>query len=214
MAYLSLWLGLNLKRFKAKHFSTILVILGLYALFIALIVGLNEIGLLRSQYLQQKSGNTLSMLGFRYLYFLFIAVLLAGITTSLKQFPLLQNSNRLTAAIFNLTLLSLLCNEFIHWMDIGGYANQYKLGLSIIGGAYALVLIFVGIRKKQKHLRIGAMILLGITLVKLFFYDLSSLSTIAKTVVLLVLGMIMLTASFLYNKFKDSIFGNETETNL
>jgi uncharacterized membrane protein len=99
-------------------------------------------------------------------------------------------------------------------MDIGGYTNQYKLGLSIIGGAYALVLIFVGIRKKQKHLRISAMVLLGITLVKLFFYDLSSLSTISKTVVLLVLGMIMLMASFLYNKFKDSIFGNEAETNL
>jgi uncharacterized membrane protein len=53
------------------------------------------------------------------------------------------------------------------------------------------------------------MVLLGITLVKLFFYDLSSLSTISKTVVLLVLGMIMLMASFLYNKFKDSIFGEE-----
>jgi len=214
MAYVSLWLGLNLKRFKAKHFSTVLVIIGVYALFIALAGGLTEIGLLRTQYLQQKSGNSLSMLGFRYLYFLFIAVLLMGITTTLKRFPILQNSNRLTAAIFNLTLLSLLCNEFIHWMDIGGYANQYKLGLSIIGGAYALVLIFIGIRRKQKHLRIGAMVLLGITLAKLFFYDLSTLSTISKTVVLLVLGMIMLMASFLYNKFKDSLFGNEAETNL
>ena len=214
MAYISLWFGLNIMRFKAKHFSTVLVIIGVYALFIALVGGLTEIGLLRTQYLQQKSGNALSMLGFRYLYFLFIAILLTGITRSLKQFPLSQNSKRLSSAIFNLTLLSLLCNEFIHWMDIGGYTNQYKLGLSIIGGAYALVLIFVGIRKKQKHLRIGAMVLLGITLVKLFFYDLSSLSTISKTVVLLVLGMIMLMASFLYNKFKDSIFGNEAETNL
>ena len=214
MAYISLWFGLNIMRFKAKHFSTVMVIIGVYALFIALVGGLTEIGLLRTQYLQHKSGNALSMLGFRYLYFLFIAVLLTGITRSLKQFPLTQNSKRLGSAIFNLTLLSLLCNEFIHWMDIGGYTNQYKLGLSIIGGAYALVLIFVGIRKKQKHLRIGAMVLLGITLVKLFFYDLSSLSTISKTVVLLVLGMIMLMASFLYNKFKDSIFGSEAETNL
>jgi uncharacterized membrane protein len=53
------------------------------------------------------------------------------------------------------------------------------------------------------------MVLLGITLVKLFFYDLSTLTTISKTVVLLVLGMIMLMASFLYNKFKDSILGEE-----
>lgn len=212
IAYVSLWMGLNLKRFKAKHFSTILVILGVYALFTALVGGLTEIGLLRTQYLQQKSGNPLSMLYFRYLHFLFIAVLLTSITRSLKQFPLLGNSNRLSSAIFNLTLLTLLCNEFIHWMDIGGYANQYKLGLSIIGGAYALTLTFIGIRRKQKHLRIGAMVLLGITLVKLFFYDLSTLTTISKTVVLIVLGIMMLMASFLYNKFKDSIFGNEAET--
>ncbi len=214
IGYVSIWLWLNWQFFKEKHLGTILVIVGIYALFIALIGGLTEIGILRDLHLQQNSENTLSMLGIRYGYFLLIAALVLGITSNLKTFLLSPNTTKLTALVFNSTLLVLLCNEFIHWMDIGGYSNQYKLGLSIIFAVYALALVITGISKKLKHIRMGGIILFGITLCKVLFYDLSSLSTISKTIVLIVLGVIMLIASFLYNKFKDSIFGNETETNV
>jgi uncharacterized membrane protein len=212
IGYVSIWLWFNWQFFKEKHLATILVIVGLYALFIAMIGGLTEIGILRDLYLQQNSGKTLSMLGIRYGYFLLIAALVLGITSNLKTFLPSANITKLIALVFNTTLLVLLCNEFIHWMDIGGYSNQYKLGLSIIFAVYALALVITGISKKLKHIRMGGIILFGITLCKVLFYDLSSLSTISKTIVLIVLGVIMLIASFLYNKFKDSIFGNETET--
>ncbi len=212
IGYVSIWLWLNWQFFKEKHLSTILVIVGLYALFIALIGGLTEIGILRDLYIQNKSLNTVSMLGIRYGYFLLVAALVLGIASNLKTFLPSANITKLITLVFNTTLLVLLCNEFIHWMDIGGYSNQYKLGLSIIFAVYALALIITGISKKLKHIRMGGIILFGITLCKVLFYDLSSLSTISKTVVLIVLGVIMLIASFLYNKFKDSIFGNETET--
>lgn len=212
IGYVSIWLLLNWQFFKEKHLSTILVIVGLYALFLAMIGGLTEIGILRDLYIQQKNGNALSMLSIRYGYLLLIAILLLGIISNLKRFLPSSNTNKLSALIVNTTLLILLCNEFIHWMDIGGFANEYKLGLSIIFAVYALAMIITGISKKLKHIRIGGIILFGITLCKVLFYDLSALSTISKTVVLIVLGVIMLIASFLYNKFKDSIFGNEAET--
>ena len=214
IGYVSIWLWLNWQFFKEKHLGTILVIVGLYALFIALIGGLTEIGILRDLYIQSKSINTASMLGIRYGYFLLIAALVLGIAYNLKTFLASANTTKLIALVFNTTLLVLLCNEFIYWMDIGGYSNQYKLGLSIIFALYALALVITGISKKLKHIRMGGIILFGITLCKVLFYDLSSLSTISKTVVLIVLGVIMLIASFLYNKFKDSIFGNESETNI
>ena len=212
IGYVSIWLWLNWQFFKEKHLSTILVIVGLYALFVALIGGLTEIGILRDLYIQQKNGNALSMLGIRYGYLLLIAMLLLGIISNLKTFLPSPNITKLIALIFNSTLLVLLCNEFIHWMDIGGFTNEYKLGLSIIFAVYALAMIITGISKKLKHIRMGGIILFGITLCKVLFYDLASLSTISKTIVLIVLGVIMLIASFLYNKFKDSIFGNEAET--
>jgi uncharacterized membrane protein len=49
------------------------------------------------------------------------------------------------------------------------------------------------------------MALFGITLVKLFFYDIASLNTISKTIVFVSLGILLLIISFLYNKYKHII---------
>jgi uncharacterized membrane protein len=95
-------------------------------------------------------------------------------------------------------------------MDVLGYANRYKLGLSIIAAGYAFVLISIGILKNKKHLRISAILLLGATLVKVFFYDLSDMSSISKTIVLIILGIILLATSFLYNKFRERMSGDQT----
>ena len=85
------------------------------------------------------------------------------------------------------------------------FSQSYKLGLSILWGVYALLLIALGIWKKKKHLRIGAIALFAVTLIKLFFYDISYLDTIAKTIVFVSLGVLLLIISFLYNKYKHLI---------
>ena len=95
-------------------------------------------------------------------------------------------------------------------MDLSGSDQSYKLGLSILWGLYALLLIAIGIWKKKKHLRIGAIILFSLTLIKLFFYDISSLNTISKTIVFVSLGILLLIISFLYNKYKH-IISDETK---
>lgn len=89
--------------------------------------------------------------------------------------------------------------------------NSSKLGLSILWGLYALFLIGLGIVWKKKHLRIAAIALLAVTLVKLFFYDMANLDTIPKTILFVILGITLLVISFLYNKYKQVIFG-ATET--
>ena len=58
---------------------------------------------------------------------------------------------------------------------------------------------------------IGAMVLFGITLAKLFLYDIASLNTISKTIVFVSLGILLLVISFLYNKFKDKIVDDTTK---
>ena len=111
--------------------------------------------------------------------------------------------------VFYSTILWLASSELLNWMDIYNVQNSYKLGLSILWGTYALLLIILGIYKKKKHLRIGAIVLFAATLVKLFFYDIASLDTISKTIVFVSLGILLLIISFLYNKFKDVIFADE-----
>jgi len=98
-----------------------------------------------------------------------------------------------------------MSSELINWMDIAESTQSYKLGLSILWGGYSLLLIALGIWKKKKHLRIGAIALFGATLIKLFLYDISHLDTIDKTIAFVSLGVLLLIISFLYNKYKHII---------
>jgi uncharacterized membrane protein len=109
--------------------------------------------------------------------------------------------------VFYFSLWIIASSELINVMDLNGYNDSYKLGLSILWGIYALFLVVVGISFGKKHLRVGAIVLFALTLVKLFFYDITQLSTIAKTAVFVSLGALMLIVSFLYNKYKNLIFG-------
>ncbi len=104
-----------------------------------------------------------------------------------------------------ISLLWVLSSELINIISLAGLSGSYKLGLSILWGVYALFLISMGLGQKKKRLRIGAIVLFGIILVKLFLYDISYLNTIAKTIVFVSLGALLLIISFLYNKYKHLI---------
>jgi uncharacterized membrane protein len=104
-------------------------------------------------------------------------------------------------------VLAFISAEYLCWTTVGGEGNQYKLGLSIVWGLYALMLVVLGIRKKQKHLRLAAIALFLVTLIKLFLYDLAGSGTITKTVSFISLGVLLLVVSFLYNKYKEVLFG-------
>ncbi|RNC85804.1 MAG: DUF2339 domain-containing protein [Balneola sp.] len=121
-----------------------------------------------------------------------------------KQFK--KTTSTLFLDLFiSFTIIFLLSSELIQWLDLSGFENSYKLGLSILWGISSMGLIFYGIIHKKEHLRIFAMAVFSITLIKLFFYDISHLSTISKTIVFIALGVLLLVISYMYNRFKDHI---------
>ncbi|WP_026260480.1 DUF2339 domain-containing protein [Segetibacter koreensis] len=207
--YFATWLFINERWVKKESLHHLLLLMAAIVNVIFLARGLYLAGELRENYLKAASGNFGTILFVRYLSFAGLAFLWLSIYSSMTAFRAAYSLQVAFSSFFNLTFLTVISNEFIQWMDFAGYQNQYKLGLSLICGAYALTLIFFGIIKKKKHLRISAMVLFGITLLKLFFYDLASLSTISKTIVLVLLGILLLFASFLYNKYKDFLSGKE-----
>jgi uncharacterized membrane protein len=77
-----------------------------------------------------------------------------------------------------------------------------KTGFPILWGILAFVLLIVGIRRKQKLLRIIALALLGITILKLFLYDIRNASETGKIVAFILLGVLILVISFVYQKIK------------
>jgi hypothetical protein len=207
--YFAVWLFINKRIIKRENLHHLLLVLSLFTNAVFLFNGLYAIGDLRDLYISNGRNAATSLLFVRYFSLAALAILWLSAKSSLNVFKSADNVNRSISVLFNITLLSILSNEFIHWMDLAGYQNQYKLGLSLIWGTYALALLFAGMVKKKKHLRIFAIVLFAVTLFKLFFYDLVSLSTISKTIVLVLLGILLLLASFLYNKYKDLLFTNE-----
>jgi uncharacterized membrane protein len=109
---------------------------------------------------------------------------------------------QIETVLFHTVILVLLSSELVHWLNMARIENSFKLALSILWGTYALFLIIFGLLKNLKYIRMIAIALFGITLLKLFVYDMADMSTIAKTVVMIILGVLLLTASFLYNKYK------------
>lgn len=102
--------------------------------------------------------------------------------------------------------------ELLNLMAQFGIPDGTKLGLSIFWGIYALMLVVIGIGSNRKHLRIAAIVLLAVTLMKLFFYDIADLDTIPRTILFVTLGLTLLLVSFLYNKYKNVIFGFAEES--
>jgi len=107
-------------------------------------------------------------------------------------------------------LLIWISSELVVWMDINRNTESSKLAMSILWGIFALILISYGFWKNKKHIRLLAIGLFSLTLIKVFFYDIADMSTISKTVIFIILGILLLITSFLYNKF-NSITSKENE---
>ncbi|MDH7444363.1 DUF2339 domain-containing protein [Aquimarina sp. 2201CG14-23] len=199
----------NIRKFKNMVFGYINVFLNLFGVLIFLSSGLYILSELREIYLNSKllesSEIGLYHIGIRYISLIFGIGLLAICYQYVRQDFLKRTFKISFDVILQIAIIWIISSELIHWLDIAGYISSDKLGLSILWGLYALLLIALGFWKKTKHIRVIAFILFGITLIKLFLYDIAHLNTISKTIVFVSLGVLLLIISFLYNKYKHII---------
>ena len=87
-----------------------------------------------------------------------------------------------------------------------------KTGLPVLWGILAFILLIWGIKKQIKQLRIIALALLGLTIVKLFVYDISNVSETGKIIAFILLGVLILIISFVYQKIKILVIDENKTT--
>ena len=93
----------------------------------------------------------------------------------------------------------------------GNFARD--MSYSIAWALFALLLLVVGIRKRIAATRYAGLALLGITVVKLFFHDLSQLDQLYRIGAFIAVAIIAILASFLYQRFLAAATKtNETNT--
>jgi uncharacterized membrane protein len=200
---------ISMKKHTNANFTMMNLVLNILVLLAFLVGGLYNISELRESYLTYYDGGnfepTIMNLAIRYISFGFVGGLLFSMF-KYTRLPILESSFRKTFGyLMHVTILWILSSEVIHWMDVAGSIESYGLGLSILWGSYSLLLVSLGIWKSKQELRIMGIVLFAVTLAKLFVYDIADLGTIAKTIVFISLGVLLLIISFLYNKYKHLI---------
>ncbi|OIO06989.1 hypothetical protein COX67_04215 [Candidatus Falkowbacteria bacterium CG_4_10_14_0_2_um_filter_36_22] len=80
-----------------------------------------------------------------------------------------------------------------------------SITLSLFWLLYAIILLIIGFIGRYKLVRVGGIILLALSILKLFFYDLWSLGTLYRIISSISLGIVLLLISFVYQKYKDKI---------
>ena len=89
--------------------------------------------------------------------------------------------------------------------------NWSGLSVTLLWVALAIVLFVFGIYSHRSWPRIAALLLMSVTLGKLVIFDSSKFSTIQKIVAYIIIGALLLVLSFLYQKFRQTLFENQKE---
>ena len=210
--FISAYSFLNVKYLKKKLLAELQIGLNFLLLTIFMTLGLYYFSELRERYMEEaQEGGQLSLwfLNIRYVGLLSLVVLGNSIYALSKFLEFKTGARRVLEMLLHLVILWVASSELLHWTDIYESVANYKLGLTILWGGYAILLVVLGIFKRKKYQRISGIILVGFTLLKLFFYDTTHLDTLHKTIVFVLLGVLLLVASFLYNKYTKEIEGEQ-----
>lgn len=146
------------------------------------------------------------------LCWLFLALIVLNVLFVARQYYIHHNyqNKETTGFLIFINLLSviLLVTATANLLNQAG-VDEFSAGFSISLAIAGFVQMAWGMKLHLKALRIISLVTFGIVLGKLILTDLWLLPTIGKIIVFIILGIILLTLSFLYQKLKDILFKNE-----
>lgn len=106
---------------------------------------------------------------------------------------------------------SIECMHLYTWLTSPVQKNdisiqQYsKAGLTIVWALCSFAIMWQGMKHKYKTLRIVSLCLFSVALLKLFLFDIRNISEGGKIVAFIMLGVLLLIISFMYQKLKKII---------
>src|SRR6266542_1857619 len=103
-------------------------------------------------------------------------------------------------ALYGLSLTILQVAEWVGPSDVTSNFQSGHTAVSAVWGALGLSLLYVGLRSRQAALRFGGLDLFGISLAKLFVYDLARLSSLTRALSFLAVGAVLLLGGFFYQR--------------
>ncbi len=199
-------------KITSSKFHYITLIINRIIIGLSLTFGLLCLSNLRENYLfsDEETHFIISQfaLWFRYIFLAIFLFFIFKTYQIAKKILTEKSLQKVQYIVLPIVVIWLISSEFLHWFDVFGFTTAYKL-ISIIWALYAIIIIFLGLKKNQKQLRWLGMIFLGLIILKLFLYDLATQTTIFKTILFVSIGLIILLISYFYNRYNTEISDDE-----
>ena len=88
--------------------------------------------------------------------------------------------------------------------DAAEPSQSAQVALSMFWGVAALVAIVVGLVRDVRELRYGGLALLGVSVAKVFAYDLSELDSLYRVLSFIVVGIVLLVGAYAYQRVRTA----------
>jgi uncharacterized membrane protein len=139
-----------------------------------------------------------------------LAACLAGLTVVAMTAPDLQTRVSLEVVAGGVALygLSLAILEVAVRVSGASVETDFERGHTAVSGLWALVglaLLVVGLLRGSTAIRYAGLTLFGLSLAKIFLYDLSSLSSVARAFSFILVGALLLAGGFFLQRLSDRL---------
>lgn len=113
---------------------------------------------------------------------------------------------------FNIAVTIFTATVVIRLLDIAGLPHLHSAGLSVALTLCAAAQMTLGMRHHNKLLRIISLCVFGIVIAKLAAYDLWRMAAVGRIIVFILLGVILLAVSFLYQRLRGVLLDDDRES--
>jgi uncharacterized membrane protein len=222
-SYLSAFLGLCIWQQWIKT-EKVLYYVSLLLLFVFLLFYSSDIIDVRTEFFSYHTlslGNYL----FHYLIYLGLVAVLAFVinrrNVTLGADSALSKITLWYTTLFIVVVSSIELDNLILFINHATAESSYfilkqvhEAGYPVLWACIAFILMVCGMKLKNKTFRIQAISLLGLIIAKLLFVDFWHMNKGGRIITLILLGVILLVISFLYQKLKILISGDEEKEDI
>lgn len=149
------------------------------------------------------------LLAERYITSLFLLFGLFVFAFMVKKISLSQLSPNRKDSTFIYGLAGILLFIMLN-VETSSFFHDYLIrarfaAISVLWTLFSVMLMLKGFKDNVSYIRILSLALFFITLIKVFFFDIAKIDTPYRILSFIILGVVMIGASYLYHKFKDHI---------
>lgn len=140
-------------------------------------------------------------------------VVIATIAAVTWQYSRQQEYSSTGFVVFLNAMITILTVAVARLLLLQCGVQDFSAGLSLSLATAGVAQMVAGMRMHRKDLRIISLVTFALVIGKLIIYDLWKMPAVGKIVTFIILGIVLLVLSFMYQRLKNVLFDNDSNRN-